>query len=224
MKPILCIVLVVLVAFASGCATGVATDLSVARTDRSALEGVSPIDSVRLDEAFLLTTDTYTNMGVPSNFTTGKLWKSMFTGDARAPGVLYLESHQLHQHTNPAAWVVPMPSWISYKVTCVLEIDGERHEMRAEGKCGAYMRWVEGTRIAVDVVIADIAKQVREVVAQHSPRSSAREPDVYVHLRKLKELLDEGIITQEEFEMQKNKLLNGKADEPGATDNSGDAQ
>jgi hypothetical protein len=37
---------------------------------------------------------------------------------------------------------------------------------------------------------------------------SNKEPDLYTELIKLKELLDKGIITQEEFTQQKSKLLN----------------
>lgn len=193
----------------AGCTTGVSTDLAATRTSRSAIEHIQPIHTVRLDESFLLATDTYTSMGVANHYSAGKLWRSVFTGGADAPGHLRLEAHELRQHTNPAAYLVPMPSWISYKVTCILEIDGVSHRLRAEGKCGAYLRWVEGTRIAVDTAIADIAAQVQSILARASPRDAtpATTPDLYDHLRKLKQLLDEGIITQDEFDARKQKLL-----------------
>jgi hypothetical protein len=61
--------------------------------------------------------------------------------------------------------------------------------------------------------IADLQSQQQYAQPQYAPPPpappSAGAPDMVAQLQSLKQLLDEGILTQAEFDMQKQKLLAG---------------
>ena len=52
-------------------------------------------------------------------------------------------------------------------------------------------------------------QQISELQAQQAPAAPASEEDSYKQLTQLKSLLDQGVLTQAEFDAQKQKILQG---------------
>jgi membrane protease subunit (stomatin/prohibitin family) len=70
-------------------------------------------------------------------------------------------------------------------------------------------RHMANTRQAEDEQNAQIAQLQAQQAAPVAPAPAAGGGDMVAQLESLKKLLDEGILTQAEFDMQKQKLLAG---------------
>ena len=74
---------------------------------------------------------------------------------------------------------------------------------------GKHMQRGRDQNAAQDQQIADLQSQQQQAPAAPAAPAPASQDDTYNELTKLKSLLDQGVLTQAEFDAQKQKILQG---------------
>jgi len=154
-----------------------------------------PFDPIRLDPY---------KQGKHNDFIrTGPRWTLVFTDDPRIAETFSITSARLEDDGLIGKYLV------TYYVEGDLFCGGNTYPIEAQGRRTANVRIEKARSDAIERAILSVVNAIEKHLDQcrATAQPEPREVDMYDELIKLKQLLDEGILTKAEFEAQKEKLL-----------------
>jgi hypothetical protein len=194
------IVVIVLLLAGTSVAENSVKELSFSAESGNALQ-------VRLEPFDPQRTDPYLGQRRYDQVRTGPFWTTAFSGSDLAADTFTIKEAWLEDLDGQRQYL------FAYNVEGEFQCDGKLYPIKARGLRSTNFRPDTARAQAIQRAIISVADSI-----QHSQRRCTQETatdpmprrspvDVYDELLKLKELVDRGILTEEEFEAQKKKLL-----------------
>jgi hypothetical protein len=193
MKPLVALAALILSACA---ADGIVYELPSSRAFTASVPvRLVPFDPMRLDPY---------KQGKHNEFIrTGSRWTVVFSDDARIAETFSITSARLEDDGLVGNYLA------TYFVEGDLSCGGNIYPIKALGRRSASLQIDKARSDAIERAILSVAMSIEKHLAQCqlTVQPEPREVDMYDELIKLKQLRDEGILTEAEFEAQKEKLL-----------------
>lgn len=168
--------------------------------------GVIPVRLIPYDETRI---DPFTVLGKPNSIITGPYWTRIFSNDQSIEESFTISSAELES-------VLPRGMFkkvqYTYSVEGTLQCMGNTYNVSTRGEeraAFAKSAHLNAMRLAIQQGVKRAAAiGMDHIEACHRKRPEPK--DVYSELEKLGELRDKGILTDEEFEQQKKRLLDAQ--------------
>ena len=160
-------------------------------------EGLDRLDEYKLYEGFSRNEEKVAYFEV----NTGPVWAAIFSGSENSPATFHIDSAKLEAYYCGYG----CGRMYTYTISGMLDCKGTNHPIVAEAS--ENVAWVApAMQISVEQAILKVAREA-ELKIKRCNNQAEPDVDLYDELIKLDELRQKGIITDEEFEIEKKKIL-----------------
>lgn len=165
-----------------------------------------PASSERIDDILLFESDGVTPKTIRTGATTidsGPVWNAVFIGSDESDATFTINSAVLEAYYCGYSCGFRY----TYKVSGDLSCHHKAFPIRSDGSQHAAWAMNNALHEAVEQAVMGVAKR-SQLIMEKCGESRESRLGVYEELTKLRELQQQGIITDEEFEAEKEKILN----------------
>ncbi len=163
--------------------------------------------AVRLVPFDPMWTDTFVDTRSESLVRTGHFWTAVFSSSESIDETFEITHARLENISSRGSYLY------AYHVEGELACGEDRYPVKAQGSRSSFMRPDRAKAEAIERAIGNVVDALNGHLRRCRINSASRSTptrstvEVYDELLRLKDLMDKGILTHEEFETQKKKLL-----------------